>query len=399
MTWTCAPCRDTLAARGRPLHWSGSTRQVPPVLRILLNASYAPSLINFRGRLIAALIARGHAVHCAAPAIDRDIRAALEELGAEAHEVPLDRAGTAIMADLAYFFALRALVRRLRVGLVISYTIKPNIWGSLAARSLGVHSVSMVTGTGYTFTGGNSLKRRAIGFLSRTLYRRATDANCAVIFQNPDNLTTFLVSGALRDPSKAHLVNGSGVPLDHFAPAPLSPEPAFLMIARLLKSKGLAEYAEAARLLRARGHRWPVRLAGFHDQGPDGVDARDIARWQDEGLEYLGPLADVRTALAQASVYVLPSYAEGTPRTVLEAMAMGRPIVTTDAPGCRETVEHGRNGLLVPVGDAVALADAMERLGGDRQLRAAMAEQSLALVRAKYSVDEVNRALIALLGL
>jgi glycosyltransferase involved in cell wall biosynthesis len=313
--------------------------------------------------------------------------------------VPLRRNGTSVGADFKYLLHLRRLMQALSPDLVVSYTVKPNIWGSLAARSLSIRSISMVTGAGYVFGTGSGLRRKAISWLSRSLYRLATSANDLVIFQNQDDVQSFETSGALADVRKARLVSGSGVPMDHFVPAPLPGGPAFLMIARLLVSKGVAEYAEACRILRRKGYSWPVRIAGFYDEGPDGVSRKDVEAWQAEGLEYLGPLDDVREAIASASVYVLPSYAEGTPRSVLEAMAMGRPIVTTDAPGCRETVTPGVNGILVPVRDARALAEAMEELGQSEAERARMGRESARIARERFDVEKVNEAMVQILGL
>ncbi len=257
----------------------------------------------------------------------------------------------------------------------------------------------MVTGLGYAFAKASRRKDRLLTGISRRLYRLATDANDVVIFQNPDDLTDFVAAGCLGRPDKARIVNGSGVDIMHYAPVPLPREPVFLMIARLLGAKGTREYAAAASILSKRHPDWRFLLVGFLDKGPDCVDTDELAHWQENGIEYLGEKGDIREAMREASVYVLPSYREGTPRSVLEAMAMGRPVITSDAPGCRETVTDGRNGLLVPVRDAKALTVAMERLGQDAELRARMGAESISIARDKYSVDKVNHSLIEYLGL
>jgi glycosyltransferase involved in cell wall biosynthesis len=195
------------------------------------------------------------------------------------------------------------------------------------------------------------------------------------------------------------LINGSGVDLEYFAPSPLPEQPVFLMIARLLGAKGVREYAAAALRIRSRRSGARFLLAGYRDGGPDCIRAAELDGWVSEGLEYLGPLGDVRPAIRESSVYVLPSYREGTPRSVLEAMAMGRPIITADVPGCRETVVHGKNGLLVPPRDPESLAAAMESLIEQPGLRAEMGARSLELCRSKYDVDAVNTALLEHLGL
>lgn len=366
---------------------------------VLLNGSYAPSLILFRGPLIQAMIARGHSVHCTAPDVSPEIAATLTGWGAQVHEVPLSRRGLGLGGQLGYLAALRRVMRAVKPDLVIGYTIKPNVFGSLAARSLGIRSASMVTGLGFAFSGTGTFVQRQAMRLSRLLYRAATGANARVIFQNNDDLADMVAAGCLADPGKARLVNGSGVDLAHYAPAPLPGEPVFLMIARLLVAKGAREYAAAAIRLKQSRPDWRFLLVGFLDEGPDGITADELAGWQGAGIEFLGELTDVRPAIRQASVYVLPSYREGTPRSVLEAMAMGRPVVTTDAPGCRETVVDGESGLLVPVRDVDALATAMEQLGGNAALRTRMAAAALARAREKYAVEKVNAALMAHLGL
>jgi len=366
---------------------------------VLLNASFAPSLINFRGRLIEAMVAAGHAVHVTAPAIDGGLGERLRALGATPHEIRLSKAGLSPLADLAYARQIRRLIRQLGVDLVVSYTIKPNIWGSLAARSAGVRSVSMVTGLGYAFILGRGWTRAAVRQVSRLLYRAATAANEVVIFQNPDDRRDFIAAGCLADAGKARLVNGSGVDLRHYTPAPLPERPVFLMISRLLVNKGCREYAEAALDLLRRRPECRFLLAGYLDEGPDGIGRDELDSWIAGGLEFLGRLDDVRPAIAQACVYVLPSYREGTPRSVLEAMAMGRPIVTTDVPGCRETVVEGDNGRLVPARDAAALAEAMASLVDDASLRSRMGSRSRALCDAKYDVDQVNAQMMRHLSL
>jgi glycosyltransferase involved in cell wall biosynthesis len=221
-----------------------------------------------------------------------------------------------------------------------------------------------------------------------------------VFFQNPDDEKLFRELGLLRRSTKSVLVNGSGVDLEAFRPVPFPPEISFLMIARLISLKGIHDYAKAAEAVRARHADVPFRLAGWIDDTPDAIREQDLRRWVDGGtLEFLGKLDDVRPALAAASVYVLPSHREGTPRTVLEAMAMGRPVVTTDAPGCRETVRHGHNGFLVPVSDPVALAGALERFLQSPSLLEEMGRESRRIAVEKYDVHCVNAVMLKEIGL
>lgn len=365
---------------------------------ILINGSHPDSLVNFRGDLIRDLIASGYEVHTSAPDIAGPTRAQLDAMGVRSHSVNLSRSGLSPIADLRYLREMLSLQRRIRPALVLNYTIKPNIWGSFAARLLGIPACSMVTGLGYIMIEGQGLKRRLVQALAKQLYAWALSKNRAVIFQNNDDVDEFVRAGIVG-PSKIRTVRGSGVNLEHFAPAPLPAAPVFLMIARLLRTKGVREYAAAAKSVRASYPDARFLLVGMHDPGPDGVTPEEMGDWHQYGIEYLGPMDDVRPALAAASIYVLPSYREGTPRSVLEAMAMGRPVVTTDVPGCRETVQHERNGLLVPARDAAALHEAMTRLIENPRQREAMGRESLEMARELFDVRKVNRELIGHLGI
>jgi glycosyltransferase involved in cell wall biosynthesis len=367
--------------------------------RVLINGSYAPSLINFRGPLLQALADAGLDVHVSAPDIPADMVQTLQAMGVTAHSLPLQRTGRGLAGDLSYFRAMLRLMREIRPDCVLGYTIKPNIWGSFAARLCGVRSYSWVTGLGYVFIEGQGLSRKATQFIARTLYRRATGCNRKVIFQNPDDMADFIAGGCLADTRKAALVNGSGVDTAYYPPTALPDAPVFLLIARLLRSKGLAEYGAAVQLLQGKIPAARYQLAGMLDEGPDAISRAELDALIEQGIEYLGELSDVRPALAAASVYVLPSWREGTPRTVLEAMAMGRPIITNDVPGCRQTTEHGVNGLLVQPYDPAALASAMEQLGNDAAMRVRMGHASSTRVKEIYAVEKVNAAMMAIMGI
>lgn len=379
---------------GRPANKSSGDGRT-----ILLNASFGPSLIRFRGRLIETLVARGHRVHVSAPDIDAELDRAVRNLGAVPHTINLARTGLSPIADIRYFQDIRRLLRETAADLNLSYTIKPNIWASLAARSLGVRSVSMVTGLGYAFIENRGLKQKLAQLSARLLYRAATNGNDVLIFQNPDDRKTFIDTGCLADAAKAKIVNGSGVDLEYYSPTPLPQQPIFLMASRLLGNKGVREFAGSALDILARRGDARFFLAGYIDDGPDRIDPAELESWIGGGLEYLGPLEDVRPAISRASICVLPSYGEGTPRSVLEAMAMGRPIITTDVPGCRETVVDGVNGLLVPPRDCEQLTNAMEWMIDHPHRRSEMGLQSLEICRAKYDVEAVNAVMLDYLAL
>jgi glycosyltransferase involved in cell wall biosynthesis len=221
-----------------------------------------------------------------------------------------------------------------------------------------------------------------------------------VFFQNPDDQGLFKELGLLNGVNSV-VVNGSGVDLSYYTAQPmLSHVPKFLMIARLLGDKGVREYAQAAMQLKAQNPSAVFQLAGWIDENPNAIAQHELDAWVNSGaIEYLGKLADVRPALTGCSVYVLPSYREGTPRSVLEAMATGRAVITTDAPGCRETVKHGVNGLLVPIKDAPALAEAMQTCINEPLMVAHMAQESLQLAIEKYDVNKVNIHMLDEMGL
>lgn len=370
-------------------------------MRFLLVAGLAESLINFRGPLIRAIQALGYEVHVAAPAISResDVRSALVRMGVRVHEIPLSRAGTNFVGDVLTLFYLWRLMIRTRPSHVLGYTIKPVIYGSLAAFLAGVrHRYALITGLGYTFQGGG--RRSFLRALVKKLYSIALSHVHKVFFQNPDDRELFLKTGILSSKIPSCVVNGSGVDVSAFRVVQI-PEgkPCFLLIARLLGDKGIREYVHAAKIVKDQYPEVRFRLVGWIDVNPDSVKQEELNSWINDGsIEFLGRLADVRPAIEGCSVFVLPSYREGTPRTVLEAMSMGRPIITTDAPGCRETVRHGYNGFLVPVKSVSELARAMLKFIENSDLIKKMGLNSRQIVEEKYDdrvvsafmIDEMN---------
>jgi glycosyltransferase involved in cell wall biosynthesis len=253
----------------------------------------------------------------------------------------------------------------------------------------------MITGLGYAFAGA-TWKQRLTAFFLTHLYRRAANFNNCLIFQNPDDLAMFLDLRIVRDEEKTAIVNGSGVDIEKFSYTEACLQPvSFLLIARLIWDKGIREYVEAARLLKKRYPQVRFRILGPLDKNPHAITYDTVCRWEADGIvEYLGRTDDVRPYLKESSVYVLPSYREGTPRSVLEALSIGRPVVTTDAPGCRETVIDGLNGYLVPVKDADRLAVAMEKLIMDPGLILNMGKESRRIAVEKYDVRKVSHSIL-----
>ena len=363
-------------------------------MRVAVLGGEARDLVNFRGHLISQLAQEGHTVYGIAPGGNADIQADLERLGATYVPLTMDRTGLNPFRDLLSCRQLWALFRRLRLDTLLAYEIKAIVFGTLAARLAGVPKrFAMITGRGSTLQGeALSVKERIVRGIVQTMYRIALRRSSGVLFQNGDDLALFSQARMLPAATPRTIVNGSGVDVGIFAPTSLPDGPVtFLFVGRLLKDKGIQEYVDACRSLSGQGASARFRILGPLDSNPKAIQAAEVAGWVREGVvEYLGEAKDVRPALAAAHVLVLPSYAEGTPRSVLEAMSMGRAIITTDAPGCRETVQHGVNGYLVPVRDSQALAAAMRALCADPDTLARFGRAGRQVVEARYDVRLVS---------
>ncbi len=370
-------------------------------MKVAVIASYAPSLLNFRGPMIRDMIRAGHEVFCLAPDIDADVDQGLRDLGVTPVTIPLARTGLNPFRDFGSILAMYRALRNVRPGATFAYTIKPVIYGSLAAWLARIPArFSMITGLGYAFGQGQGV-RLLVSALARFLYRLALSHNTAIFFQNPDDQALFSSVGIVRQGQALIMTNGSGVDLDRYVQATIPTDrPVFLCLSRLLKDKGVREFVEASALLKTKYPQVRFRLVGPHDPGPDSVEEDVVGEWRRQGqVELPGPVADVRPELTACSVYVLPSYREGTPRSVLEAMSTGRAVVTTDAPGCRETVQPGRNGFLVPARNTQALAEAMERFILEPGLIVSMGREGRALAEEKYDVRKVNALILTTMGL
>ncbi|MEO6959749.1 MAG: glycosyltransferase family 4 protein [Burkholderiaceae bacterium] len=370
-------------------------------MKFLLIASFPDSLVLFRGPLIDALLAHGLQVHVAAPdlATGSAVRQFLENKGVHTHDIPLQRTGINPLADARTLFHLWKLMRVVRPNFVLGYTIKPVIYGLLAARLAHVPKrFALITGLGYSFQGDG--RRSVLRKLVQRLYSFALRGVNTTFFQNPDDEALFRRLKILQPLDASLVVHGSGVNIDYYAVAPLPAAPRFLLIARLLGDKGIREYAQAAQRIRSLYPEVVFGLVGWVDENPNSVKQRELDAWVAEGtLEFAGRLSDVRPAIAACSVYVLPSYREGMPRTVLEAMAMGRPIITTDAPGCRETIRNGENGCLVPVRSVDALVAAMLRFINEPALAQSMGKRSRQIAESIYDVRKINAVMLNEMGI
>jgi glycosyltransferase involved in cell wall biosynthesis len=363
--------------------------------RVVLAANSSWNIVNFRSGLIQALKAHGYEPVIVAP-FDPPAEHRLEQLDVERIVVPIDRSGLNPFADVRLVRDYRRIIKVQRPAAFLGFTIKPNIYGGMAARSLGIPAIANVSGLGTVFIKGGPLLSLVTG-----LYRFALSRAAVVFFQNPDDLALFVARKMVR-PDQAKLLPGSGIDLDRFAPSPQpSDPPTFLLIARLLGDKGVREFVEAARMLRAEGADARFQLLGPLDEGNRTAIRRDeLDRWVGDGVvEYLGETDDVRPFVEKATAVVLPSYREGLPRSLLEASAMARPLVATDVPGCREVVVDGETGVLCDAGDASSLAAAMRRVASmTPQQRRAMGMAGRRRVEERFSETVVIGAYLSALG-
>ena len=334
-------------------------------LRICIIGNQAFSLLNFRGPLISDMVERGHEVLALAPDYDEETRAAVRARGAKPVDFSLSRTGLNPLRDMADMLRLAFLLYRLKPDITFGYTIKPAIYSTLASWLVRIpRRFALITGLGYAFTPtSESLKRRLLRHLVLHLYRAALKHADEVFFQNDDDRALFVEEGVVRE-AQSIRVNGTGVDLEQWQPAPPVTKPAtFLLVGRLLREKGIMEYAKAACLIRRKYPETRFILLGGLDSNPGALSRAEVEALVNDGmLEWTDHVPDVRSWIARSSVFVLPSYyREGVPRSIQEAMAMARPVITTDAPGCRNTVIHGENGFLIPTRNSDALAEAMEQ--------------------------------------
>ncbi len=367
-------------------------------VRIVVLGCLAASLTAFRGRLIDALLARGHEVVGCAADHDPAVVAELAAKGVRFVQVPLDRTGLDPWRDLKSIVALRRILAELRPDVLLAYTMKPMVYGAVAARLAGVGRVfTMVEGLGYAFADGTERRRRVLRLIQSQLYRLAFRLSSASFVLNPDDRDDLRRRRLAPAAHPLVLLDGIGIDLDHYAPSPVPAGPAhFLFIGRLIADKGIATFAAAARAVQRRHPEVRFTVLGGFDTAPGAIDPATMQAWQAEGIiDHAGTTDDVRPFIRAATVFVLPStYREGVPRSTLEAMAMGRAIVTTDAPGCRETVRHGENGLLVAKHDVDGLVAALCRFATDPGLAAAMGAASRRLAEERFDDRRVNAAII-----
>jgi glycosyltransferase involved in cell wall biosynthesis len=360
------------------------------------------SLANFRLDLMRRMVELGHDVIAVAPDFDAQTISTLADCGIRTRTVPMERTGTRPIKDLRTLAKLARLFREESPDIVVPYTMKPIVYGSLAARIAGVpECYPLFTGLGYLFAGELDARRRLLRTIAVGLHRVGLRKVSGAFCYNDAEVRDIRSFGLLPSDVALVKVPGSGVDTRRFTPTPMPPGPVrFLFVGRLLRSKGLEVLATAVKRLRMQGHDVTVDLLGPHDTNPDAIDHATLAAWTEEGLfRQLGSVRDVRPIFAQSHVLVLPTMLrEGIPRTILEAMACGRPVITTDAPGCGETITDGVSGRIVPQNDPDALAEAMSLFITAPERIVEMGNAARAEVCRNNDVRHVNSLLLTEIG-
>jgi glycosyltransferase involved in cell wall biosynthesis len=367
-------------------------------MKLLLFANTDWYLFNFRRSLASALREAGHEVLLLSP--PGPYGEQLRALGFDWREAPMDRRSLNPLHEAALLLWLFRLLRAERPDVIHSFTIKCVVYGALAGRLAGVARVNAVAGMGYVFI-GDQLKARVLRPFVRFLMRAALGGDGArLILQNPDDINLFLRAG-LAPQEQIRLIPGSGVNCACFRP-PTEPRaerepPLVLLAARMLWDKGVQEFVDAARALKAQGRNIRFALAGTPDPGnPAAVPEEKLVAWRDLGdVEWLGHVADMPALLAAADIVVLPSYREGLPKSLIEAAACARPLIATDVPGSREVIRDGVDGLLVPARESAPLAEAIARLIDDPALARSFGEAARAKALAEFDERKIIDATLA----
>lgn len=366
-------------------------------LHIAILDNLCASMLRFRGTLLDTLARQGHTITAIAPGATPEHHQWLQRRGIRYQAPPLDQTGQSPHRDIYTWLWYLKCFRSLQPDVVLSYTVKPIIYASQAAR-LTTHAriYSVITGLSPAYINSFHTKRPWVRRLQQKMYQQSLKHNHCVFFYNPDDLDVFQTDRILSPHTHTMILNGSGVSLDEYPVLPLPETAHFLMVSRLLQHKGTREYAHAAQQLKTRYPDAVFSLVGPHDTShPDAIPAHELQSWIDEGsLQYHGKTDDVRSYWQDASVCVLPSYREGVPRAIQEAMAMGRGVITTDTPGCRRTVKEGYNGWLIPPRQTQPLVEAMERMIQNPNMRKEMGQNSRIFATETFDVNRVIQPLI-----
>ena len=372
---------------------------------ISIIGNQAGSLINFRESIIREMVMRDIRVLALAPDYDEANRDKVRAMGAQPIDFSLSRNGMNPLRDLADMMRLALLLRRLDPEISIAYFTKPVIYGTFAAWMGRIPKrFAMIEGLGYAFSEedyAKSLKLKIVRWIIIQLYTLALRRAVKVFFLNKDDVSEF-VNLKIISPDKVVQLRGIGVDLDKWAPVPSVMKPVtFLLAARLLKEKGIIEYAKAAQVIKEKYPGTRFILLGSLDSNPGSLSRHEVEQLSiDGGIEWPGYVSDIRSWIARASVFVLPSYyREGLPRSIQEAMAMGRPIITTNAPGCRETVIEGKNGFLIPLHNIDALIAAMQQFILQPELIKRMGQSSRRIAEERFDEKRINQIIMKEMGI
>ncbi|MGB7594976.1 MAG: glycosyltransferase family 4 protein [Erysipelotrichaceae bacterium] len=359
-------------------------------MKVLILSSHTPSLFWFRLDMMKEMISNGHDVYAVGNESEAIWGQRFIEIGIHYKSIRVSRNGINPINDLKTFSDLHKTIREIRPDLVFAYHAKTVIYGSIASNLLGIHEFySLIAGLGSVFI-GKSTKTRLVRSVMKLEYRIACGLSKKVLFHNHDDRDYF-VHDHLVNLRKTAIVNGSGVNLDEFIPTGYPIKTTFLFIGRLIKDKGLIEYLKACEMIRVKFPQVRCLVVGPFDTNPSSITQAQLDPYIQSGaIEFFTEQVDIRPFIAQSSVFVLPSYREGTPKTIIEAMAMGRPIITTDAPGCRETVSNGVNGYLTNVEDAADLFEKMRLFIENPDIIEEMGQKSIEIAKMKYDVRKVN---------
>lgn len=363
-------------------------------MKIAVLSSHTSSLFWFRMDMMKDFIKHGHSVIALGPESELIWRNKFKEYGIIYKQFYVERNSINPIHDLRTYRELKEFMKKEKPDKIFTYQAKTVVYGSLAAKANGISEVySLIAGLGSIFR-GVGFKNRLVRVIMMTEYRLACHASKNVFFQNNDDKNEFIRNGLIKE-EKTVIINGSGVNLEKFKSEPLPDYPTFLFIGRLIKDKGVVEYLEACKQIKSDHPEVRCLLVGPYDSNPSALLPEELQPFIEEGIiEYFGEQSDVRPYLKQCSTYILPSYHEGTPKTVLEAMAVGRSIITTDAPGCRETVIDGYNGFLVPIKNINYLVVNMKILIENKVLNEKMAQRNLEIVKEKYDVKLINQSIM-----
>lgn len=368
-------------------------------MKIIVLSSHTSSLFWFRMDMMKDFIINGHTVIAFGSETEAEWMDKFKENNIEYRQLYVERNGLNPLKDMKTFMELYRFIKHEKPDKIFVYQAKTIVYGSIAARLNGISEVyPLIAGLGSIFR-GTGLKNKIVKMIMKIEYSIACKCSKKVFFQNNDDKREF-IHNRLVEEKKTVIINGSGVNLDKFKPTPIPDKPTFLYIGRIIRDKGIVEYLEACKILKTNKPKARCLLIGPFDSNPSALKPEDLQPYIDDGvIEYYGEQKDVRAYIAECTTYVLPSYHEGTPKTVLESMAMGRSIITSDAPGCRETVIDGVNGYLVAVKDVKGLAEKMIYLAEHPDINYEMGVNSLKIVTEKYDVKNVNRAIMQTMGL